>query len=220
MVDIAFIDLETTGIPKQPSYDYFYDPKESKYYDDSRIVQITVSIYQVDLGADNDGKSKKLAEHDYIIKPEGFIICNQHIHHIDHNLATFAGITLDEAMALIAPDIKNCKLLIAHNIGFDKHVLLSELYRKDSLSKYVNIITSMSEFCTSKGCTELTKLPFKGNKSFKGKKYKEPKLNELHKFLFNNDAKDLHNSLNDTRVLVKCFFELMRIKYISITSDD
>ena len=206
-IKVMFLDLETTGLPKQPSYDYYYDPRQKEYYDTSRVVQIAVITYEIDI----DGKSPpvKKSEHSYIIKPEGFIIQNAEIHHIDHNLASFAGITLAEVMKNIKPDIQGCKLLVAHNLGFDKNVLLSELYRMN-LSEYVPIINSMSEFCTSRGCTNLTKI------SYSKDKFKQPRLGELYKFLFKKEATGLHDALQDTRVMVECFLELIRIGYISL----
>lgn len=207
MIRVLFIDLETTGLPKQPCYDYYYDPKQVSYYEQSRIVQIAAITYDVD--CKEPSKSVLVAEHDYIIKPNGFVIQNSHIHGIDQTLASFAGITLADAMSRIADDLNGCKLLVAHNLGFDKNVLLSELYRMD-LQKYIPVISSMSEFCTSKGCSNLTKIPF--NKS----KFKQPKLAELYKFLFKKEAVGLHNALNDTHIMIKCFLELLSTSYISL----
>lgn len=201
-----FLDLETTGLPKQPSYDYYYDPRQKEYYDSSRVVQIAVLTYEID--RNNILPAVKKAEHNYVIKPDGFIIQNAEIHGIDHNFATFAGITLADAMKNIKKDIEDCKLLVAHNLGFDKNVLLSELYRMN-LSEYAPIINSMSEFCTSRGCTNLTKIVYSKDK------YKQPRLGELYKFLFKKEATGLHDALTDTRVMVECFFELIRMGYIS-----
>lgn len=208
MIRVMFIDLETTGLPKQPSYDYYYDPKQTNHYDTSRIVQLCVITYDID--QKDPENSVKKSEHNYIIRPDGFVIQNAEIHGIDHNLASFAGITLADAMRNIKDDIAECKLLVAHNLGFDKNVLLSELYRTN-LAEYVPYIISMSEFCTSKGCSNLTKIPF--NKF----KYKQPKLSELYQFLFKKTANGLHDALVDTRYMVECFFELIKIGYISIS---
>lgn len=204
MFKVMFIDLETTGLPKQPCYDKYYNPAETKHYDKSRIVQIAVITYEI-----HATNHTKKSEHNYIIKPDGFVIQNAEIHGIDHNLATFAGITLADAMSHMLADITDCKLLVAHNLGFDKNVLLSELYRT-GLRNYITVINSMSEFCTSKGCTNLTRIPF--NKF----KFKQPKLSELYKFLFKKDAIGLHDALKDTRIMTECFFELLKIGYISI----
>lgn len=208
MIRTLFIDLETTGLPKQPCWDQYYDPRQTEHYDSSRIVQICAITYDID--QKDPSKSVKKSEHDYIIKPDGFVIQNVEIHGIDHNMASFSGITLASAMRNMKDDITDCKLLVAHNLGFDKNVLLSELYRMN-LSEYVPCITSMSEFCTSKGCTNLTRIPF--NKT----KFKQPKLSELYEFLFKKKATGLHNALFDTRIMIECFFDLMKIGYISLT---
>jgi DNA polymerase III epsilon subunit-like protein len=210
MVKVLFLDTETTGLPKQPCYDYYYDPNQIGHYDSSRVVQIAALVYEIESDAKTGEVSASLLhEHDYLIKPDGFLIQNSHIHSITQSLATFAGITIKDAMDKIVPDLKDVHLMVAHNLGFDKNVLLSELYRNE-LPEYAQVVASMSEFCTSKGCTNLTKIPFNS------KKFKQPKLIELYKFLFGEEVSGLHDALQDTRVMVKCFIELIKRKYISI----
>lgn len=195
---IAFFDLETTGIPIQPGYNKFYSYDQLKYYDNARIVQIALITYDFD---EKEQTFKKIAEYDYIIKPDGFKISNADIHNIPHSMAVFAGLDFVEVMTIIIPALAECDLLVAHNSKFDRNVLLSELYRYQ-LHSSIDIVSSMADFCTCDNSVNITKLPFNY------KKYKHPKLNELHKYLFGVDAKDLHNALNDTRVTVKCFIEL------------
>ena len=164
MVKVVFIDTETTGLPVQPCYDYYHDPKQIGYYDSSRVVQIAALVYEIDVEEKTgEVKAVLLHEHDYIIKPEGFLIQNAHIHSITQSMAVFGGISFEDAMNKITPDLKDVKLLVAHNLGFDKHVLLSELYRRDMVL-HANALLALSEFCTSKGCTEITKIPYNGKK--------------------------------------------------------
>lgn len=200
---ILFIDLETTGLPKQPTYDVYFSYKLLEKYATSRIVQIAALVYDVNTPDEKTAEFKLLAEHNYIIKPNGFRIVNEHIHHIDHSMAEFSGITMKDCLDMMIADIADCKILIAHNVGFDRSVLLSELFRC-GLHEYVDVILAMRPFCTSRGCANITRIPFNA------RKFKQPKLIELYRFLFRkNPDVELHDALADTRVMVDCFIELV-----------
>lgn len=99
-------------------------------------------------------------------------------------------------------------MLVAHNIIFDKNILLSELYRiKDRA--LIRHIQDIANFCTSRGCADITKIPFNS------KKYKQPKLVELYSFLFGIDIRHgLHNALYDIENTVLCFTELIKSKHV------
>ena len=99
--------------------------------------------------------------------------------------------------------------MIAHNVLFDKNVLLSELYRY-KLNKVINKILSMSVFCTSKGCANITRIKYRANI------FKHPKLCELYEFLFKKEIVPAHDALVDTEVLAECFLELLKRDLISI----
>jgi hypothetical protein len=226
---IAFIDLETTGLPKQLGYDKYYPYQQLKQYSTSRMVQIACITCEVDFseikynGACKESISKEklfeekikpynfmkvLSKHDYIIKPDEFEIKNHNIHGITNETAVFAGITLAEAKEKIKKDILNCETLVAHNIIFDKNILLSELYRIHE-NELINHINNMSTFCTSKGCADVTKIRYNSTK------YKQPKLVELYNHLFGlNINNGLHNAIYDIENTVLCFAELVNRKYI------
>jgi DNA polymerase III epsilon subunit-like protein len=203
---VGFLDLETTGLPTTISFYKYHDPTETKYYDTSRIVQIALITYDF-IETDGTVEYKMVSEHDYIIKPDRFVIRNAHIHHITQEIADAAGITFAAMIEKIKPDILRCDLLVAHNILFDKNVLLSELHRY-SMNDMVHKVLYTKTFCTSVGCRNITRLKKRAGE------YKQPKLAELYKFLFDKDAVELHNALNDTRAMVLCFFEMVKRKLI------
>lgn len=199
---LFFFDLETTGLPRTVDFYTYYPYKELAYYENSRIVQIAVVVYER-----ISNEFVKIAEHDYIIKPNNFEIKNSNIHGIEQKTADFAGIEFTQAIEFLRKDLESADLLIAHNIKFDKNVLLSELYR-NKLLQDCKTIESTPIFCTSESCKDITNIKYKGSS-----RLKQPKLIELYEFLFNNVPDNLHNALQDTRVLAKCFFELLRKKY-------
>ena len=199
---IAFIDLETTGLPKHPSFNVYYPYTQLKFYDSSRIVQMSVLIYEI-----FNGEFKLVADHTYIIKPDGFVINNAHIHRITNTIANLAGIPFTDVINNISADLCTCNVLIAHNILFDRTILLSELHRY-GLNQVIYAINAMGQFCTSVGCTNITRLKYNATK------FKQPKLSELYKFVFKKELAGAHDASVDTKALADCFIELYKKKLI------
>ena len=209
---IGFFDLETTGLPTTINFNTYYDPSITKYYNSSRVVQMALIVYEVIPDEKQQIEYKMISEHDYIIKPDGFTINNDHIHHITNELANFAGIPFADAIGLLKADFLKCDWYIAHNIIFDKNVLLSELHRYQ-ITDLIAKMKSSNIFCTSRDCRAVTQLKYKTGS------FKQPKLIELHKFLFETDPGELHNALADTRVLAACFFEMLKKQLVVYQND-
>jgi DNA polymerase III epsilon subunit-like protein len=204
---ICFIDLETNGIPKHPTFNVYYSYTQTKQYDSSRIVQIALIIYDVD---ETTNEFKLVAQHNYIIKPDKFSIGNSHIHRITNTIANVAGIPFISAIDKVKNDLISCNTLIAHNILFDRNVLLSELHRY-KIDAVIYAINKMNYFCTSLGCTNITKI------RYNARQYKQPRLSELYKFLFKKDIKNAHDALIDTKALAECFIEMCKKNLIHCT---
>jgi DNA polymerase III epsilon subunit-like protein len=197
---ILILDLETTGLPTQPGWGCYYPYEQLPFYDSSRIVQIGILVYN------QKKNSKFVLEHEFnlIIKPENFTINNASMHGITQKIAETKGIDFIDAIKTIADTFKYTSLLVAHNAKFDVNILQSEMYRH-KLSTELKQFTEIPVFCTSVNCTDITKIVMKGSK-----KFKQPKLIELHKYLFNAEPNEkMHDAINDARVLARCFFELL-----------
>lgn len=218
----VFIDLETSGLPKQPNYKDYYSYHETKYYDSSRVVQIAILIYEHDESTQPNAvegslehissrqKFNLIKEHNIIIKPDNFVINNSEIHGIQHEIAAFSGVDFKQAVGMFINDIKDASLLIAHNVLFDRNILASEMSRY-GLKNELEIFTSIPTFCTSRGCKNITKIKFNIHE------YKQPKLKELFKFLFKYEPSGLHDALQDTRILCMCFFELLNKNLLKLS---
>lgn len=194
---ILFFDLETTGLPETKSFNSYYNYKHSEKYKNSRIVQISWII------ANNKGKI--LTEHDYIIKPDGFIISDEasKIHGITTKKAIEQGIELVKIFEYFEKDVKNVTSMVAHNLNFDKNVLYAELYKYG----YINLIKKLDtimHLCTGEISKPLLKLP-----AFYSGEYKMPKLTELYKWCFNQEMTNAHNSKYDTINMKNCFYYMM-----------
>ena len=203
---VLFLDLETNGLPQQISYNSYYSYDQLSKYRNARIVQIAYILCDINLDIDNKD-NRVISKKDFIIKPNGFIINNDDIHGIKHNYASMNGLALSDVINNIKADFINAELLVAHNVLFDKNVLLSELFRLKS-NDLINHINKIKNYCTSKGCANFTKIRFRNT-------YKQPKLSELYYCLFGKNIEGAHNAIYDTENLMRCFVELVNKKYIT-----
>jgi DNA polymerase III epsilon subunit-like protein len=88
-----------------------------------------------------------LKKESHIIRPKYFEIPEEStkIHGIDQITAKTTGKKIEFVLHEFLKDIDRCDRVIAHNINFDYHVLLAELYRVGMVSlKYLNI----PQYCT------------------------------------------------------------------------
>jgi len=194
---VLFFDLETTGLPRQIKYNKYYPYNQLEYYAGSRIVEIALKVYDVE-----NSEKKEHAAYSFIIKPDGFQIGNSHIHKITQEIAEFSGVPFRQCIEEISNLLLSCKMIVAHNIIFDKNILLSELFRY-GFSDLTEHLSKCKSFCTSQGFKHITKI------RFNRLEYKQPKLSELYEFLFNKKIQDAHSAMNDVSAMVECFFYIL-----------
>jgi DNA polymerase III epsilon subunit-like protein len=142
---ILFIDLETTGKPVKNGYNSYYPYKDLKKYDNSRIIQIAMLLYEKTT-VDEKEEYVLIKEYDYIIKPDNFTITNHHIHGIDQDTANLVGLEFKDVIKKISPYLE-ADYFVAHNVNFDKNVLLSELYRYKEYDD-IKKIQAQKIYCT------------------------------------------------------------------------
>jgi len=186
MAKYIVFDVETTGLPKN----YNASPKDVNNW--PHIVQFSWII--------ND--DNKLTERDYIIKPSGYVIPEDSVefHKITNKDAEEKGVSLRKVLKQFKEDCSKVNTIIAHNASFDTSVILAACYRTKN---NVSFLKNKQIICTMKPTTKLCKLPGKYG-------YKYPKLKELFTFLFNKEPDaTLHNSLEDAKVTLKCYQELL-----------
>ncbi len=191
-----FFDTETNGLPKK------WDARVHDLDNWPRLVQIAWSHYSED--------GRKLAEHCYIIKPEGFTISEEtaKINRITQERAEKEGVSLAFALQMFAFTMKETKYLVAHNISFDKSVVGSEMIRAGFEGEYEKF-KNIERICTMQSTTKFCKIPGKYG-------FKWPTLAELFEKLNPGEAvsEDLHDALEDVNVMVDCFFKLKDRKII------
>ncbi len=188
-LSLLFFDTETTGVPRN------YKAPASDLKNWPRLVQIAWLL------ADDDGGEIESAE--YIVKPEGFTIPAEaaRIHGISTEMAIRDGLDIKSVLAEALMCLGKVSQLVGHNIDFDEKILGAELLR----AGHPNCVETKQRLCTMRSATDYCRLPGPYG-------YKWPKLEELHRKLFNQPLDGAHRALVDVRACAKCYFELRRLK--------
>lgn len=241
--NVFVFDTETTGLPaKSPNgWGSFWDYKLNDKYDKSRIVSIawsSISNYgmsnesQLNNTQDTQTQDKHLTtkyniEH-YLRYPEDFIdIPTTHIHGISFQDILTKGIKFGLILINygLGKALLDANYLVAHNISFDYHVLMNELYRLTLICSLSSDITNIQilnmanscishlqylkqnacVICTGELSTPICKLPFPSTNAYLGykKNYKMPKLQELYKFCFGKEFENAHSADGDVKALLE-----------------
>ena len=107
--------------------------------------------------------------------------------------------------------LKICDIVVGHNISFDKRLIFVECFRHNITQYFTQFVNNQKihkpEFCTMKNTAQYCKLErlSKTNQVYN----KMPKLSELYLILFPNEPlpKDLHNSLIDVAITLRCYLK-------------
>lgn len=186
-----FFDTETTGLPKNwkaPVTDLNNWP---------RMVQIAWTLC--------DTKGNRIEAHDYIIKPNGFIIPKDasNVHRITTERAIKEGAEIEEVLFSFNSFVDKATYIVAHNISFDEKIIGAEFLRKKIKTNF----SERKKLCTMQASTNFCKIP--GPYGFKW-----PKLSELHQKLFGADFEEAHDASADINATEKCFWEMRRLGLI------
>jgi DNA polymerase III epsilon subunit-like protein len=186
---VLVFDTETSGLPTERNASIY---KTTVW---PHIVQLSYIVY--------DTETDKLVglEDDYINIPDTVIMDPESVK--IHNITSDQlrnGITIVEALEKFNAHSDKADLLVAHNVSFDKRMLMVEGIR----NKIKMNITDT--FCTMKNSINLCKL----ERSWpNGDTYfKYPKLSELYVHLFNKEPKNTHNALVDILICMRCFCKM------------
>lgn len=191
---LLIFDTETTGLPKsrKPSIE---GPNNWPHI---------VSISWVILDSETNKIEKECS---YIVKPEGWVIPEEsiRIHKITNETAEKEGVSLSKVLGEFLAETYDA--LVAHNMEFDYNVLDNAI--RWDLDMAFNEIRK-PKLCTMELSRDLCNL-----RNLFGKP-KSPRLSELYHHAFGSDPdmNTLHNSLVDTKLLVKIVQEYkpLRVK--------
>jgi len=209
---VLVFDTETTGLPD----------KGASIYDKSKwphIIQLSYILY-------DSSNNSSLIKNNYIkiaksviITPESF-----NIHNISREILDCKGINIVDALKEFNNYLKDCDIVVGHNISFDKRLIFVECFRHN-IKQYFTQFNKQGqivkpEFCTMKNTADFCKLErlSKTNQFYN----KNPKLSELYSLLFPDEPlpTEQHNSLIDVAMTLRCYMKYVHsfdIKESNIT---
>lgn len=189
-------DSETDGLP--PKGERFVTKANLEHW--PHIVQFSYVIYDTDL-------NKLVKTFDSIIKlPPGVIISeeNYSFHHISNKMSETKGKDVNVVLREFLTDCAQVDMLVGHNINFDYNMVKAEIMRNQAAytAEDSKMLANKRMYCTARetyGYCSIPAINWKGEKYFK-----YPTLKELYEKLFNETPQNLHNSLNDVLITVRC----------------
>jgi len=194
-------DTETTGlIPKKKDGAYPY------------IVQFSYIVFDTE-------KEEIIKFYDEIIRVPDEVEIPQvasDIHKITTEISRQSTVSAIDCILHFICECKQVDLIVGHNIPFDNAMVECELERHKTkvnedeaeiLGRIICTFNNMNFYCTMKESTKYCNLVRNYNNS-KKTYIKYPKLIEFHDKLFGEGTMNiqLHNSLNDVFMCLRCFY--------------
>jgi DNA polymerase III epsilon subunit-like protein len=222
--NVFIFDTETTGLPlrvpgaKWGSTSEYWPYNMNEKYDSARIVSIAWSF--IPTFNKSTLPEQPIQSAIRFPPPEILDIPTSHIHGITYEMAKQQGIPFADILedndnrnsygnsnncGGLENAILNAEYIIAHNVMFDVHILLNELWRLGNDSAiaciaHINKLLAMGRcICSGELGRGICKIPYKNSK-----RYKMPKLVELYRHFFECEFEGQHSADGDVRALLYC----------------
>jgi len=187
---VLVFDTETSGLPEGRNIS-IRDTDKWPY-----ILQFSFILYNTLSAEILDSMNEFIYIEDYVNINEKSI----EIHKITREICKDKGIHISDALNRFNYALSNCDIVVAHNIEFDKNLVLVESIRNNIENRFK---TNLPIHCTMKSNINLCKIE-RINK-FGEKYYKYPSLSELYQHLFKIVPNGLHNSMVDVLLCLRSF---------------
>jgi DNA polymerase III epsilon subunit-like protein len=204
---IIILDTETTGLCNIKMI------TEKTLHLWPHVVQFSYIVY-------DNVTNTLLKTSDHIIKvPDNIDITeeNSAIHGITNTMSKSSGVEIKNILLEFMEDYNNADIVVAHNMEFDLNIIkveiMRQIYNKELIAEKEKITQNLNNLKASKKlcCTMQESIKLCNIKAISkaGKEYvKFPTLSELHNQLFHVLPKNLHNSLNDVLICLRCFCKM------------
>ena len=215
-------DTETTGLfhtKDKPKEGIIKARDPMKYPEDyPRVFQLAFILI--------NQEGKILDQFSSFIKPDGWNIPKERSDPDKPNfweeygytdeLCEREGVPAIEAFTKFSEAVSKADYLVAHNLGFDRLVMLAELAR---YKIKVNRKTKPGLLCTMLSSIDFVEAKHSAENiakwDFLRNKFKYPKLEELHEKLFSYGFDGAHDALNDVKAMFKCMTALFHLGIMS-----
>ena len=133
------------------------------------------------------------------------------MHGITRSTSMRKGIPIAEAIHNFNNALQEADTVIAHNISFDKQMIMVECNRLKTKQYFTTGNGyGIKEYCTMKNSVNVCKIE---KQSASGKIYhKFPTLSELHEHLFGFTPNNTHDSMSDVLICFRCYYVLVNDK--------
>jgi hypothetical protein len=186
---VFIFDTETTGLPlrnpgaKFGSRDEYYDHFNNDAYEKSRIVSI--AWHYTENFQRNNLNTTQIAH--FIRKPDTFTSIDPRaveMHGITFDIANESGIPFIDIIENhnLGNIIDQCDYIVAHNVMFDIHILMNELYRLNKINHINKILQLLNDdkcICTGEIGKNICKLNYKNKYNTKGNTNGSPNITNL-----------------------------------------
>ena len=200
---LFIFDTETTGLINRKHH--IEDTHLFPY-----IVQLSWILYDTDK---NTFKYK-----DYIIKIPDHVTIHpksEEVHGISKYQTAQLGVNIKQVLNNFTYDMYRSDIVIAHNLDFDKKMMTIE-YKRNNMKDWLERHRG-KKYCTMRNSINTCKIVRYSR--YNGAPYfKLPKLIELHQHLFDEIPENLHNSLIDVVVCLRCFYKMNSNKDLNVVN--
>ncbi len=173
MKKLLFVDTETCGLPKSWSNDV----NDTDNW--PRILQLAWELCW-----ENGETIRKRCD---LVEPDGWEIPKEPFwieHGYDTDTNLIEGLPMPELLGYFIEAYHEADVLIAHNLGFDKPVIICEMFRYG-----LKVKKKIDSYCTKLKSEFICKLP----SQYPGK-YKWPRLEEAYEFMFGKQNEGGHDA--------------------------
>jgi DNA polymerase III subunit epsilon len=219
---VMVFDVETTGlIPKRGPKTIFTDDVSLSPY----ILQLSFIVYDMNT-------SEVIKTFNSYIDIDDTIEISPKITELTgivRETCQTLGKTMEYVLTEFYKEYVSCDVVVAHNIDFDKEMIMIEVIRNYSkmvdngclnpsllFNDVYNFVNNIESYCTMRNGKELCNLwterkTTEALQSTTRRYKKNPKLSELYFKIFNEVPVGLHDALVDTDACLKCYIYLMSL---------
>jgi len=151
----------------------------------------------------------RLAVEEHLVCPADFVIpaAATRIHRISTATAESDGKPLGWVMERLLRAVEeHGRVLVGHNVAFDRNVVAAEMYRLGYPSEVVEKgLCGRRHLCLMRATVAFCRLPGRFGKP------KYPTLAQLHRKLFGEEFQGCHRALADVEASARCFFRLREL---------
>lgn len=134
------------------------------------------------------------------------------------------GVDVVEALLQFLHQYERCRCIVGHNIEFDINIIRTQIVRNlEELKQTIpfvdiyfnskcDVVFRKEDYCTMRRTMKICNISMPTKMTLDGvpsKRLKMPKLMELYRILFHSEVENLHNSLIDVLVCMRCYLKVV-----------